>query len=67
MFIEIKVKHMLHRSSKFRERMLLNIKCIQSIEDHDGEAWIRTDEELITPQESYNEIVQKIRKVEQQL
>ena len=65
MFIEFKVKGMLHRSSKFRGRMLLNIKCIQSIEDHDGEAWICTDEDLITPQESYNEIVQKIRKTEQ--
>lgn len=67
MFIEIKVKHMLHRISGFRGCMLLNIKCIQSIEDNDGEARICTDKDLITPQESYNEIVQKIRKAEQQL
>lgn len=67
MFIEFKVKSMVHRSSDFQGRMLLNVKYINDVEDHGDEAWIFTDEELITPVESYNEIVQKIRKAEQQL
>ena len=67
MFIEIKVKRKVVCSYTPQERMLLNIKYIQSIEDRDGEAKISTDEDLIIPEESYNEIVRKIRKAEQQL